>query len=65
MKDDKIIYQLVTEDLQRVAMQEIDRKLTKFEIDQIENGVAENIDWYNAIAVSIEENLGNEYHRSN
>lgn len=65
MKNDDIIYQLVTEDVQRVAMQEIDRKLTKFEIDQIENGIGENIDWYNVIAVSIEEKLGDEYHRSN
>jgi len=65
MKADKQIYQLTVEDVQSVAIQEIDRKLTQFEIKQIENSIAVNIDWYAAITESIEQNLGNEFHRSN
>lgn len=65
MKANKKIYQLTVEDVQSVAIQEIERKLTQLEINQIENSIAENIDWYTAITESIKQNLGNEFHRSN
>ena len=65
MKADKPIYKLIKEDVQRVAIQEIDRKLTQLEIKQIEDSLAENIDWYSAIAESIKQNLGDEFHRNN
>jgi predicted transcriptional regulator len=62
---DEIVYQLIIEDVQKVALQEIERKLTKSEIQKIQNSIAENIDWYNAIAHSIEQKLEDEFHRSN
>lgn len=65
MKTDKIIYQLTIEDIQRVAKQELERELTMSEVEQLENCIAENIDWYNSIAESIEEMFGNEFYRNN
>lgn len=65
MKADEIVYQLIVEDMQRVAIQEIDRKLTNIEIQKIRDCIGENIDWYNAISLSIEKHLGDEFHRSN
>lgn len=65
MKTNQIVYQLNSEDVQCVAIQEMGRKLTKMEIKQIKNCIAENIDWYDAIAVSIGQNLDDEFHRNN
>jgi hypothetical protein len=51
----KIIYQLTIEDIQEVAMQELDRELKKEEIKRIINPIAEKIPWYDAIAEAINE----------
>lgn len=65
MKMDKIVYQLTIEDIQAVSEQEINRQLSQIEIDSVKDGIAENINWYDAIAGSIQKNMGDEYNRSN
>ena len=60
MKNSKIIYSLNEEDIQTVAFQEIERNLSPEEIKKIKNSLAEKINWYDAIADSI-----NEYIESN
>ena len=52
---DRIIYQISVEDLQYVAEQEIDRKLSEAEIKILEKKVGGNIAWYEAIADAINE----------
>jgi hypothetical protein len=51
-KDD-IVYSLNIEDVQTVALEEIDRKLTATEIEKIKDLIGENIDWYGAILDAI------------
>ena len=51
----KIIYQLTVTDIQTVAEQELNRKLKKEEILQLEDTIAENIDWYGAILFAFQE----------
>ncbi len=50
---DKIIYSLNEDDIQTVAEQEIGRKLSSDEINAIEDDVAMNMNWYEAIAIAI------------
>jgi hypothetical protein len=57
MNNNKIIYSLNTEDIQIVANQELDRDLTKEEINSIEDLIAEKINWYDAIAESISKKI--------
>ncbi len=52
---DEVIYFLTIEDVQNVAEQELDRELSAKEIALIEERVAENIPWYDAIAEAINE----------
>lgn len=60
MKDDKIIYSLNEEDIQTVALQELERNLSSQEIEKIKTSIAEKINWYEAIADSINENIESE-----
>lgn len=53
----KFIYQLTIDDVQSVANQEIERELTKDEIEIIQDSIAEKIDWYGAIADAINEKI--------
>ena len=48
-----IVYSLNIEDIQTVALEEIGRELTAKEIKKIENLIAENINWYDAILEAI------------
>lgn len=57
MKYSKIIYKLVVEDIQEVARQKLDRNLTDAEINSILDLIAEKINWHEAIADSIDENI--------
>lgn len=57
MRNDKIIYKLVVEDIQDVAEQELDRKLSDDEIRIIIDPIAEKINWFDAIADSINEKI--------
>ncbi|MFW6227630.1 MAG: hypothetical protein ACOC31_05955 [Bacteroidota bacterium] len=56
----KIIYSLDIDDIQRVAEQEIDRRLKPEEIDALEEGIAKNLNWYEAIAIAIMEKIPND-----
>ena len=54
MKDkNDIFYSLNIEDIQTVAIEEIDRELTDDEIEKIIDSIAEKIPWYDAITESI------------
>jgi RNA-binding protein YhbY len=52
-----IIYSLNASDVQTVALQEIERELSEKEIIKIEEVIASNIDWYDAIANAIHSEL--------
>jgi len=54
----KIFYSLNIEDIQTVAMQEIDRELSEEEIENIKDLIEEKINWYDAILDSINEKIG-------
>ncbi len=54
---EEIIYSLNIADIQTVAEEEIERELTINEIEKIEDLIAEKIDWYGAIADSINEKI--------
>lgn len=53
----KVIYSLNEEDIQTVALQEIDRNLSSQEIEELKNFIAEKINWYDAIADAINERI--------
>lgn len=57
MKNIKIIYSLTVDDIQNVAEQELSRKLSTKEIEKIVDLIAEKINWYDAIAYSINEKI--------
>lgn len=57
MEQERIIYSLNIEDVQTVASEILDRHLSTNEIAQIEDAVAERIDWFEAIAGAISEKL--------
>lgn len=57
MKNNSIIYYLTVEDIQTVSNQEIERDLTFNEIKKIIVTISEKINWYDAIADSINEKL--------
>jgi len=57
MENNKIIYSLNEEDIQTVALQELERNLSSEEIQKIKNSIAEKINWYDAIADSIHQNI--------
>ncbi len=57
MKNNKIIYSLTVEDIQTVSEETLDRRLSGNEIKIILNSIAEKINWYAAIADSINEKI--------
>ena len=58
--EDNIVYQLTIEDMQEVAIQELDRELTSEEIKSLIDPIAEKIPWYDAIADVIKEQFGDQ-----
>lgn len=58
MKTNKITYSLNIEDIQTVSNQELGRDLSIEEIEKIKDAIAEKINWYDAIANTIEEKIG-------
>lgn len=52
-----IIYSLSVQDLQTVAEEELNRELSKDEIDLIQEKVGDYIDWQGAISNAINNNL--------
>jgi predicted transcriptional regulator len=57
----KIIYSINIEDVQNVAAEELERKLTKKELEIIEDKIGNYIDWYSAIDIAIQNEI--LYHR--
>lgn len=55
-----IFYSLNEEDIQNVALQEIERKLSETEIESIKDLIVSNINWYDAIANAIYEKVKTE-----
>ena len=52
---EKVIYSINIEDVQNVAEQEIERKLTAKELRLVEDKVGDYINWYEAILNAINE----------
>ncbi len=52
---EKIIYSINIEDVQNVAEQELERKLTAKELRLVEGKVGDYINWYEAILNAIDE----------
>jgi len=55
--NEEIIYSLNKADIQTVAFEELNRKLTNKEIESIIEKIAEKINWYDCIANAISENI--------
>jgi len=53
----RVFYSLNEEDIQNVALQEIERNLSDTEIENIKELIAFNINWYDAIANAIREKI--------
>ena len=53
LDEERIVYQLTVEDLQNVAGEELSRKLTKKEIQMVEDKIGDYIKWYDAIDSAI------------
>ena len=55
MNRKKILYSINIEDIQTVAEQELDRKLTEEELRLVENKLGDYVGWYEAILNAINE----------
>ena len=55
LQNEGIIYSLNVNDIQNVSNQELGRKLTIKEIENIIDSIAGNINWYDAISHAINE----------
>ena len=55
INQEKIIYSINIEDVQNVAEQELERKLTAKELRLVEDKVGDYINWYEAILNAINE----------
>jgi hypothetical protein len=60
----KIIYSINIEDVQNVAEKEHGRKLTKKELEIIEDKLGDYIDWYGAIEFAIRNEILNSGKKS-
>jgi hypothetical protein len=54
-KKDEVIYYITISDVQEVANSELERDLSREEIELLRDRIAEKIDWYDAIARAIDE----------
>lgn len=52
---DRIVYSLNGEDIQNVASDLLERKLTRKEVELVENSICDYINWYDAIEFAIRE----------
>jgi len=55
MKNDDIVYSLNVEDIQTVALKEVDRELSDDELSKVIELLGERINWYEAVLSSILE----------
>lgn len=51
--NDRIVYTISVEDIQNVAKEILDRKLTKKEITLVEDSVGDYIDWFQSVENAI------------
>jgi hypothetical protein len=58
MRSDKIFYSLNIKDIQTVAIDVLERKLTDEEIEKILNPIADRMFWYDAIEDAILLEIG-------
>lgn len=54
MRKDKIVYRITVEDLQTVAEDTLQRKLSDEEIKKVEDRIGDFIGWYDAIDLAFE-----------
>jgi len=57
MKNSKIIYSINVADIQDVAMEVLERKLTDEELEIIEHKVGDYIGWFESIEMAIEDHI--------
>lgn len=57
LSQSKIIYYLNGEDVQTVALEEIERNLSDSEIESLKDLISSNINWYEAIADAIRKKI--------
>jgi hypothetical protein len=55
MKNDDIVYSLNVEDIQTVALKEVDRELSDDELNKVIELLGEKINWHEAVLSSILE----------
>jgi len=55
MRKNKMLYSINVEDIQDVAMEELDRPLSNEELRLVEEKLGDYIDWYGAIVLSLNE----------
>jgi hypothetical protein len=55
MKNDDIVYSLNVEDIQTVAIEELERELSDDELNRVIELLGERINWYEAVLSSILE----------
>ncbi|MDP2303110.1 MAG: hypothetical protein Q8N03_11885 [Ignavibacteria bacterium] len=55
MKSSKIIYQICVGDIQEVATEILDRKLSDEEINKVERRLGDCINWYDAIEYTLSD----------
>ncbi|MDP3878478.1 MAG: hypothetical protein Q8Q50_16030 [Methylobacter sp.] len=53
--ENEVIYYLTMADLQRVAEDSLNRKLTEYEIEKVIDKLPDYISWYESINYTIEE----------
>lgn len=56
----KIIYSINIDDVQTVALEELERPLTEEETKLVEEKLGDYLDWYGAIALAIGDVVGEE-----
>lgn len=59
MKNNRIIYSLNVQDIQKVADDILERRLTEKEIALVEKFVGDYIDWFKAIENAIQNSVRN------
>ena len=58
MKDsERIVYSINVEDIQTVAKEVLERKLTKKEISLVEDSIGDYINWFDAIEFAINKHI--------
>ena len=53
----EIVYSINVDDIQEVADQVLERRLTKKELSLIQKSVGDYIDWFQAIELAIQEHI--------